>query len=40
VAFQIVIARKDGDDTPDYLEKQLRQALVQLEQSSQEEEGS
>jgi predicted RNA binding protein YcfA (HicA-like mRNA interferase family) len=31
VNFQIVIARKDGDDTPDYLERQLKQALVQLE---------
>jgi predicted RNA binding protein YcfA (HicA-like mRNA interferase family) len=33
VNFQIVIARKDGDDTPDYLERQLKQALAQLEDS-------
>jgi predicted RNA binding protein YcfA (HicA-like mRNA interferase family) len=31
ITAPIVIARKDGDDTPDYLERQLKQALKQLE---------
>jgi predicted RNA binding protein YcfA (HicA-like mRNA interferase family) len=37
VAFNIVIARKDGDDTPDYLERQLQQALAELQKSSEED---
>jgi predicted RNA binding protein YcfA (HicA-like mRNA interferase family) len=35
---RIVIARKDGDDTPDYLEQQVRDALLALEQSQEENE--
>jgi predicted RNA binding protein YcfA (HicA-like mRNA interferase family) len=38
VTFQIVIARQDGDDTPSYLEKQLKQAVVQLEAFPPEDE--
>ena len=35
---RIVIARKDGDDTPAYLEQQVKDALSKLEQPQEETE--
>ncbi|NJL41106.1 MAG: type II toxin-antitoxin system HicA family toxin [Leptolyngbyaceae cyanobacterium RM2_2_4] len=38
LARRIVIARKDGDDAPPYLEKQVEEALRQLEEMEGTEE--
>jgi predicted RNA binding protein YcfA (HicA-like mRNA interferase family) len=37
LAEPIVIARKDGDDAPLYLEKQVNKALAQLEEMGDSE---
>lgn len=34
---RIVIARKDGDDSPDYLEQQVKDALSELEKPQEGE---